>query len=170
MLHSYSFQTILQIERCTRMKKKTVLYIVLTLLAVLSLTSIAAKDGLFRFTTSLTGEAEVNAAGVPNQGDLDGKGLATITINYGAGTLCWQISVSGITLPASAAHIHEAPVTAPGPVVVPLSAPDASGFASGCSSVSRDLLKEIIQHPEEYYVNVHNSDFPAGALRGQLSQ
>jgi hypothetical protein len=150
------------------MKKITILHIVLIALTVLSLTSIAAKDGLFRFTTTLTGEAEVNAQGVPNQGDLDGKGLATITINYGAGTLCWEISVSGITLPASAAHIHEAPVGVAGPVVVPLSAPDAKGFASGCTSVSRDELKEIIQHPEEYYVNVHNSDFPGGALRGQL--
>ena len=152
------------------MKKITLLHILLIALTVLSLTSIAAKDGLFRFTTALTGEAEVNAQGVPNQGDLDGKGLATITINYGAGTLCWEISVSGITLPASAAHIHEAPVGVAGPVVVGLSAPNAKGFASGCASVSRDVLKGIIQDPEEYYVNVHNSDFPSGALRGQLSQ
>ena len=150
------------------MKKITILHIVLIALTVLSLTSIAAKDGLFRFTTTLTGEAEVNAQGVPNQGDLDGKGLATITINFGAGTLCWEISVSGITLPASAAHVHEAPAGVNGPVVVGLSAPDAKGFASGCTSVSRDVLKGIIQHPEEYYVNVHNSDFPGGALRGQL--
>jgi hypothetical protein len=53
---------------------------------------------------------------------------------------------------------------------VPLSAPDASGFASGCTSVDRAEIKEIIQHPEEYYVNVHNADYPAGAVRGQLSK
>ena len=150
------------------MKRKKFLYIVLTLLAVLSLTSIAAKDGLVRFTTTLTGAAEVNAQGEPNQGDLDGKGQATITINYGAGTLCWNIFVSRITLPASAAHIHGAPAGVNGAVVVGLSAPDAGGSASGCASVSRDLLKAIIEHPENYYVNVHNSDFPGGALRGQL--
>src|SRR5215207_1756205 len=152
------------------MKKNTVLSIVLTVLAVLALTSIAAGDSGRTFTTTLTGEAEVNAAGEFNQGDLDGIGTATITLNYGQGTVCWEISVSGITLPAGAAHIHEAPVTAPGPVVVPLSAPDANGFASGCTSVDREEIKEIIQHPEEYYVNVHNSDFPNGALRGQLSK
>jgi hypothetical protein len=152
------------------MKKNTVLYLILTILTVLSLTSIAAKDGSYTFTATLTGAAEVNAQGVPNQGDPDGSGNATIRINYGAGTLCWEIRVAGITLPATAAHIHDAPVTAPGPVVVPLSAPGSKGFASGCTTVSRDLLKAIIQHPEEYYVNVHNTAYPAGAVRGQLSQ
>ena len=151
------------------MKKTPILYVILIMLTVLALTTIAADSGR-QFTTTLTGEAEVNAQGVPNQGDLDGSGTATITLNYGQGTICWEINVSGITLPASAAHIHEAPVTAPGPVVVPLSAPDASGFASGCAMVDRAEIKNIIQHPEEYYVNVHNADFNAGALRGQLSK
>jgi hypothetical protein len=151
------------------MKKSTILQMILVVLTVLALTSIAA-DGGRKFTTTLTGEAEVNAQGVPNQGDLDGIGTATITLNHGQGTVCWEITVSGITLPATAAHIHEAPVTAPGPVVIPLSAPDANGFAAGCTSASREEIKEIIQHPEEYYVNVHNVNFPAGALRGQLSK
>lgn len=151
------------------MKKKTLLYIVLTLLTVLSLTSIAAKDGSYTFTANLTGEAEVNAEGVPNQGDLDGSGSATIRINYGAGTLCWEIRVTGITLPATAAHIHDAPAGVPGPVFVGLSAPGSKGFSSGCASVSRDKLKEIISDPADYYVNVHNADYPAGALRGQLT-
>jgi Cu/Zn superoxide dismutase len=151
------------------MKKNTGLYIALMVLAMLALASIAA-DGGRQFTTTLTGEAEVNAEGIPNQGDLDGIGTATITLNHGQGTICWEIQVSDITLPATAAHIHEAPVTVPGPVVVPLSAPDADGFASGCTSVDREEIKEIIQHPEEYYVNVHNVDYPNGALRGQLSK
>jgi hypothetical protein len=33
-----------------------------------------------------------------------------------------------------------------------------------------DLIKAIIQSPQEYYVNVHNAEYPAGALRGQLSK
>ena len=151
------------------MKKNSVLYIVLTLLAFLSLTSIAAKDGSYIFTANLTGAAEVNSAGEPNQGDPDSSGNATITINYGAGTLCWEIRVAGITLPATAAHIHDAPVGVAGPVFVGLSAPGSKGFSSGCASVSRDKLKEIIEDPADYYVNVHNANYPAGALRGQLS-
>ena len=149
------------------MKKNNILYIVLTLLAVLSLTSVAAtpvKDGPITFATTLTGAAEV-----PGPGDPDGSGHATITINYGAATLCWQIRVEGITLPASAAHIHDAPAGVAGPVFVGLSAPGSKGAVSGCASVTRDKLKAILEDPAGYYVNVHNADYPAGALRGQLA-
>ena len=63
------------------MKKTPILYVILIMLTVLALTTIAADSGR-QFTTTLTGEAEVNAQGVPNQGDLDGSGTATITLNY----------------------------------------------------------------------------------------
>ena len=143
--------------------KKNTLLLIMIVLAVLALASIAA-DGGRTFTTTLTGDVEVPP------GDPDGSGSATITLNYGQGTVCWEIWVSDITLPAAAAHIHEAPAGVAGPVDVTLSAPDASGFSSGCTSVEREEIKEIIQHPEEYYVNVHNTDYPAGAVRGQLSK
>ena len=151
------------------MKKTTLLHIIMILLTVLSLTSIAA-DGGRKLHTTMTGAAEVSPTGVPNQGDPDGIGTATITLNPGTGQVCWDIQVSGITLPASAAHIHIAPPTAPGPVVVPLSAPDGNGHAAGCTTADRALILAILQSPENYYVNVHNSDYPAGALRGQLAK
>jgi hypothetical protein len=55
-----------------------------------------------------------------------------------------------------------------GPVVVPLTPPDASGVSSECAEVSRELAKAIMKNPENYYVNVHTSDFSDDALRGQL--
>ena len=127
-----------------------------------------ASQGGRKFTTELTGEAEVTAAGVPNQGDLDGTGTAELTINVGQGRICYSIEVSGIA-PAAAAHIHEAPATTTGPIVVPLQAP-TDGSSSACATVDRELAKEILKSPADYYVNVHNADFPAGALRGQLSK
>ena len=131
-------------------------------LSVLALTSVAA-DGGRKFTTALTGAAEV-----PISGDPDGSGTATITLNHGQGEVCWEITVSGIA-PTFAAHIHAAPAGVPGGVVVPLS-PPTSGSSSGCTTADPDLIKAIIQNPEQYYVNVHNADFPGGALRGQLSK
>ena len=151
------------------MKKIAIVHMILIMIAVLALPSAVSAGGR-PFSTTLTGEAEVTAAGVPNQGDLDGIGTAHITLNQGQNEICYELNVSGITLPAAAAHIHVGPSTTTGPVVVGLSAPNANGVASGCVSVAPDLIKAIRQNPEAYYVNVHTSDFQAGALRGQLSK
>ncbi|MCC2594675.1 CHRD domain-containing protein [Tessaracoccus sp. OS52] len=109
----------------------------------------------------LTGAAER-----PGPGDPDGVGTAYFTLNPGLGEICYALEVSGIS-PARAAHIHVAGPDAPGPVVVPLVAP-TDGSSSGCADVDRELVMEILRHPGEYYVNVHNADYPGGALRGQL--
>ena len=34
----------------------------------------------------------------------------------------------------------------------------------------RGRLKDIIQHPQNYYVNIHTTAFTGGAIRGQLSK
>jgi hypothetical protein len=83
--------------------------------------------------------------------------------------VCFQLTVSDIA-PATASHIHRAPAGVAGPVVVGLTPPPTSGSSSACVSASRELILEIIQNPEAFYVNVHNADFPAGAVRGQLSR
>jgi 5'-nucleotidase len=106
---------------------------------------------------------------VPGPGDPDGTGSATVTLNAGLQKVCWSINASDITLPAAAAHIHEGAVGVAGPVVVTLSPPDASGTSSGCrSGVDRGLIEDITENQQDYYVNVHTSDFPDGAIRGQL--
>ena len=115
------------------------------------------------FTVDLTGEAEVTAQGVPNQGDLDGSGTARLRVNPGQRQVCWTIEVTGVD-PIAAAHIHVAPATSTGPVVVPL-----SPYTGGCVDVTRELALNLIQDPDSYYVNVHNATYPAGALRGQLN-
>jgi CHRD domain len=132
------------------------------LLAV-AMTAAVAQAGGKTLTATLTGAAEV-----PGPGDPDGSGQATITLNRGQGEICWELSVTGIA-PATAAHIHIGAVGVAGPVVVGL-APPTGGSSSGCTSADPALIKAIRKNPEQYYVNVHNAEYPAGALRGQLSK
>ena len=147
-------------------------FLVLALAALLSLAlagaaSAARMDdagsGGRPLSTTLTGDAEV-----PGPGDPDGSGTAALTINPGRGEICYELSAENITLPAAAAHIHVGPADEFGPVVVGLSPPNQNGFSSGCVEVSRELALAIVQNPDNYYVNVHTSDFPDGAIRGQL--
>jgi hypothetical protein len=140
--------------------------VALALAGAASAASLAVADhGGRPLSTELTGAAEVPA------GDPAGSGMATITVNPGQEEVCWEIKAAGIDLPATAAHIHvgAAGTAPPNNVVVTLSAPDASGFSSGCTTVERHLALDILKNPENYYVNVHNEDFPTGAIRGQLS-
>jgi CHRD domain len=135
-------------------------------LALTALVAMASMDALAQgrpLSTTLTGAAEV-----PGPGDPDGTGEVFMTINSGQGLVCFQLSVADIA-PATAAHIHIGPVGVAGPVVVPLP-PPTSGFSSACVSADHELLRDIIHDPANYYVNVHNASFPAGAVRGQLSK
>lgn len=137
---------------------------VIVLAGLLITGSLAMAQGGRPLSTSLSGAAEV-----PGPGDPDGSGTAKITLNQGQGTVCFELVVSDI-VPATAAHIHRGEVGVAGPVVVGLAAP-TSGTSSGCvEGVSKDLIKAIRQNPEDYYVNVHNVSFPAGAVRGQLGK
>lgn len=102
-------------------------------------------------------------------GDDDGTGSALITVNHGKQTVCWELNVANIALPATSAHIHQAAEGIRGPIRVALSAPDATGYATGCTeNLSRELLRDILQNPAGYYVNVHTTQYPAGAIRAQM--
>ena len=68
---------------------------------------------------------------------------------------------------ATVAHIHEAPVGANGPVIVPL-----VKTADGMFAVQAGTLLTPSQHASyqagNLYVNVHSAAYPAGEIRAQL--
>ena len=145
------------------MTRKLALALSLTASAALIAGGAIAADGGVKLSATMTGAAER-----PGPGDPDGTGTATFRVNPGQNQICYTLTVANID-PATAAHIHIAPVTAPGPVVVPLAAP-TTGSSSGCATVTRALALALIKNPENYYVNVHNAPFGPGAIRGQLTK
>ena len=122
----------------------------------------------------LTGAAETGG------GDPDGIGAAAITFDIiqpavpdtGA-QVCWDLTYSGLTGTPTAAHIHRGIAGASGPIVVlanNTSFPNlGASSATGCAAVDPTLAQEIMDTPSNFYVNVHTSDFGAGAIRGQLA-
>jgi CHRD domain len=105
----------------------------------------------------------------PEGTNTSGSGTAHFRLNPEQREICYTIGVSGIELPATAAHIHRGAAGVHGPIVVRLMSPNAQGVAVACAQASRDLIVAIMQHPADFYVNVHNAHYPEGAVRGQLS-
>lgn len=140
------------------------LYVVsLTHGAVYEIFRVGADEGDIELFAELSGENEV-----PGPGDPDGSGMAAIMINLTKRRVCFDLMVADIG-PATAAHIHVGNLGVAGPIVVPLTPPPTGGASTGCAhDVNRRLLGQIVRNPHRYYVNVHNEEFPAGAIRGQL--
>ena len=127
--------------------------------AALALPALAQEGGR-PLSAHLTG-----AAG----GDPDGMGHATFRVNIGQNQVCYDLMVEKIAV-AGAAHIHKGAAGESGPPVVPLKTPAADGKVKDCATGSPEVIKDILQNPGAYYVNVHNAEFRAGAIRGQLSK
>ena len=125
-------------------------------------------EGGRKFTTSLSGAAEL--AGGAETADTDGTGTARIIVNVGQRRVCWEITTSNLD-PTAGAHIHVGEADDTGDIVVTLAA-TANGTNSSCTTtpLNRQLLRNIIQNPHEYYVNVHTTAYPGGAIRGQLGK
>jgi hypothetical protein len=148
----------------------------LSLLGSASLVSTAlanpVAEGGRKFSTAMSGLEECNASGC-GVGDTDGSGTGSITVNVGQDRVCWDFTVANVVAPTRG-HIHKAAAGTNGGIVVDFfnTAGGAAGPLTGCTTapLGKELLKDIIQNPSGYYLNLHNLVFPAGAIRGQLEK
>jgi CHRD domain len=71
-------------------------------------------------------------------------------------------------LVAVGATIHRGGRNDAGPVVVLFFMGTLKKAA--CVDARHSLVKEIAKKPKRFYVNIHTTAFPAGAIRGQLKR
>jgi hypothetical protein len=149
------------------MKRVVIVFVVLGLVLAGLVAGSLAQQGAKRIA-SLSGANEVPAA------DPDGSGKASVRLKKGEGEVCFSVKWENIGSPTRA-HIHEGPAGMNGDIVVPFfdttleALPSTISGVNGCvEGVDEALMQDIKKNPEEYYVNVHNGEFPGGAIRGQL--
>jgi hypothetical protein len=142
-------------------KKKVFVAAVIALIGIIAFGGPALAGAML--TASMSGANEV-----PGPGDADGTGTADLNLIPKREKICYTLTVQNIE-PATMAHIHKGTSTEAGPIVKGLKAP-SDGDSQGCVRLSRTMIMKIKNNPSGYYVNVHNGDFPNGAVRGQLSR
>lgn len=139
-------------------------------------TAVAASNRV-ELEARLNGGQEVPAA------DPDGRGQAEVVLRPNQNLVCFTLNYSRVGAP-NRGHVHAAPAGSNGPIVLTLFdlvAPPAPasdplfdqlelGRIHGCVAATPDLIAAIKADPAGYYVNLHNSRFPAGAIRGQLAR
>lgn len=96
------------------------------------------------------------------------SGEANLTLDSDTGALSGSVSVSGLTGPATMAHIHEAAVGENGPVVIVLEGNDDNSVWSVPADTVLDTAQLQSLLDGNMYVNVHTDANQGGELRGQI--
>jgi hypothetical protein len=123
------------------------------------------------YRVALTGDQEATPTCAPPTvcGDPDAGGAMILIVNTNTDTVCFLARWSDIDGTVVAAHIHNGVAGVPAGVVVPLFAGtfDGTDQLRGCVA-GLGWTDDINANPSGFYVNVHSTVYPAGAIRAQL--
>ncbi len=112
------------------------------------------------YTADLKGSQEVPA------NDSKGTGSAQLTYDPATKHLTWKVTYSGLSGPATAAHIH-------GPAAPGGDAPVVIKFADPASPIEGSATLTDAQAADlqggKWYVNVHTAGHKSGEIRGQVT-
>ena len=145
-----------------KMRISVTRYLARTITSVFAL--LFASIITFANAQTVTYYAALSGANEVANGDPDGTGLATVIIDTATGAISWNIAAFNILQPISLAHIHQAAAGVNGGVVI-----DFTAQLVGARTITPALAAQIAANPAGFYVNVHTTEHPGGAIRGQLS-
>ena len=135
----------------------------ISVLAALATTSSAADTTL---------RAAMSGTQAKPKGDPDATATAVLTVK--SNKICYVITPKKAGTTFGAGHVHAGKKGVAGPVFISLFTKPKTlkgGKLSGCSATVKaaDLAK-VKAKPANYYVNIHNTKYPTGAVRGQLKK
>ena len=149
------------------MKHRLTAFVIVAALAGVGLTAClqqqqSAAPATMTFKAHLTNKDEVP----PTAGA--GTGDGTVVLNTATNEITWNVTFSGLTGPAIAAHIHGPGVPgANAGVLVGFDPPKApAGEIKGSNVI---LVKQVEDlKAGKWYVNIHTAANKGGEIRGQL--
>ncbi len=115
------------------------------------------------FSGLLTGSQEVP----PNASTA--RGLFYGSFNPANNQLTFTVIFDGLSAGASAAHIHNGVMGVNGPIIVSLTGFPAATSGTYTNTFTLSAANAALLLAGNTYVNIHNPTFPAGELRGQIT-
>jgi hypothetical protein len=132
---------------------------------------------------SFVAQAALSGANSVPSNDSTANGLAVVIYNSNTQDLTYNIFYQGLSAPVSAGHIHVGAAGVNGPIILPFVNPDLNGTTNFVTGVltAADLNPSAANGINTFadaiaaieagntYVNLHNTNFPGGEIRGQLA-
>jgi hypothetical protein len=128
-------------------------------------------------TPTAFAEVQVLTVHLAPSGDPDGSGVAVVRLDSERDLVCYSAVVRNISAPTEpapgvgSAHIHgplPATVIAIDLDSVFMAAGTSTFIAMDCVSADSATIDAVLANPELFYFNVHNAEYPAGAVQGSL--
>ena len=126
--------------------------------AVLSVSGALGQTTTYKITLTASEEVPPNSS--------KGTGSADLTYDANTKLLKWKVTYSGLSGPATAAHIH-------GPADKGQNAPIVIGFENPASPIEGSKTLTDAQAADlqagKLYINVHTAENKGGEIRGQIT-
>lgn len=124
------------------------------------------RNGHGQFLVRLSGDEERDG------GDRGGRGVAGLDFDPEHERVCYYINWDRLDGAVTAFHLHNAPRYEDGGHWIDFFNDEHfdgdHNTVANCVRASRHKIHEVLDHPSDFYLNLHTTAHKDGAIRGQL--